>query len=79
VTYTVEWIPAAGVLAVAFLAVPPLAMLALGVALLVALVILLALVGAVVAIPFLLARAVIQRSRRARPTYTVPTTVPRAS
>jgi hypothetical protein len=71
--YRIEWIgPLAPLAALTLLVVPYLgAMLGLVVVLLVAVAILIALVGAIVATPFLLARAVLRhrRSGRARPTY----------
>jgi hypothetical protein len=82
-SYRIEWIwPVAALGALTLLMVPVAgAMLAVVVILLVAVAILVALVGAIVATPFLLARAVRRhrRSGRALPANTAQATVSRAS
>ena len=82
-SYDIEWIWPVGPIAALTLLMTPWvgAMLALVVVLLVAVALLVALVGAIVATPFLLARAVRRRRRsgRALPAYTAQATVRRAS
>lgn len=63
-SYAPEWIPAGGLVLVAFLCAPPLVMIALGVLLLTVMATFVALAGATVATPYLLFRSV--RRRRAQ-------------
>ena len=78
-SYRIEWIgPAALIGALTLLTIPVVgAMVGLAVVLLVAAAILVALVGAIVALPFLLVRAVHRRWRsgQARPAYLAQTKV----
>jgi hypothetical protein len=82
-SYEIEWIwPVAPLAALALLAVPFVgAMFAVVFVVLFAVAILVALAGAIVAIPLLLARVVRRRRRsgRALPAYTAEATVSRAS
>jgi hypothetical protein len=81
--YRIEWIwPLAPIGALTLLIIPWVgATLAVLVVLLVAVAILGALVGAIIALPFLLARAVLRRRRsgRAQPAHTAQPTASRAS